>query len=571
MSEIADLSKNLLENGVIKRALTAVIRKGREHYACERNLRTQMQFERDEATRRALETILEPSGQIDLAEIDGLNPYIKRRIAVPSHCDKSCPYRDSCPYLWFRRKAQAPSIDIQICNHNYLLADTLRRAHGEKPLIPNYQMIIVDESHKFIAAARSMYGIGMSSRSIQDINRTVLDIRFERGQSEKEARNLVKLLSSENNRLFKLLTNKAKSGNHHEDASRLPMKIDKDISHYVRKIQDLSGELIDVLSGGDAIGTGSGRKRSAMWELEQVRNQAASFRNNAKLICWYESDENEKRFCAIPQNLDERLHKDLWNSGVPVVLTSGTLSAGGDFSHMKRSLGLHYCGGLVTETSKPSPFDYRKNALLYINDFMPFPEKNDDKYLSALTKEIEKLIRVSNGHAAVLFTSYNAMGRVYRKLQDRGMPFPMFRLDKGSVSEVERFKQSCNGVLFASGVVWEGIDIPGDALSMLIIVKLPFAVPDPISDYERTLYDSVDDYKARVVTPEMLVKLKQGFGRLIRTEHDSGCVALLDSRAGIFGKYRIKVLNALPNCRVTNKIQDVEAFLHEVKSPAFFR
>jgi ATP-dependent DNA helicase DinG len=125
-------------------------------------------------------------------------------------------------------------------------------------------------------------------------------------------------------------------------------------------------------------------------------------------------------------------------------------------------------------------------------------------------------------------------------------------------------------VLFASGALWEGIDIPGDALSMLIIVKLPFAVPDPIGEYEQTLYESMADYKASVVVPEMLVKLKQGFGRLIRTETDSGCVAILDSRAGSFGKYRNRVLDALPNCKVTGRIEDIEAFLHTVKSPDFF-
>jgi ATP-dependent DNA helicase DinG len=366
------------------------------------------------------------------------------------------------------------------------------------------------------------------------------------------------------------LSGAAKRIDGYEDTNRLPVEMNDDITRIVRNIHTMSGDLIDVLSSEEAIGNGSGRKRSAVWELEQVRSQAAALINHNALICWLESDANEKRFCAIPKNLDERLHNDLWNNGVPVILTSGTLSAGGDFSRMKRSLGLHYAGGRVTETSKPSPFDYRKNALLYINDLMPYPEKDNAKYINALTKEIETLIRVSNGHAAVLFTSYNAMGRVYKKLQDKGVPFPLFRLDKGGVREIERFKQSGNGVLFASGAMWEGIDIPGDTLSMLIIVKLPFAVPDPIGEYERTLYNSGTDYNARVITPEMLVKLKQGFGRLIRTEWDSGCVAILDSRAGVFGRYRCKVLNALPNCSVTNSTQVIEAFYKALKGADFY-
>ncbi len=567
---IPTLSSILLEHGIIRKPLTAVVRKGREHYACERNLRTHIRCERDTVMRQTLGAMLEPCGQIDLAEADGLTAYVKRKIAVPSRCDRSCPYRDTCAYLSFREKAQAPDIDIQVCNHNYLLADTLRRSREETPLIPNYQMIVIDEAHKFLAAARSMYGTELSSLSLDEIRSAVLDLKLVHGLSEKYAHRLVRLLSSESNRLFRLLTESVRRGNAHEDASRLPVAISEDMTHLIRKIQSMSGELIDVLTAEKAAGNGSGRKRSAIWELENVRSQAAALAGHNELICWLETDAGEKRLCGIPKNLDERLHNDLWSNGIPTVLTSGTLSAGGDFSHVKRSLGLHFAGNRVTETSKPSPFDYRKNALLYISDLMPFPEKNDQKYINALTKEIERLIRVSNGHAAVLFTSYNAMGRVYKKLREGGLPFPLLRLDRGGVREIELFKQSGNGVLFASGALWEGIDIPGDALSMLIIVKLPFAVPDPIGEYERTLYASVQDYKTRVVTPEMLVKLKQGFGRLIRTEWDSGCVAILDSRAGIFGKYRGKVLDALPNCKVTGKTDEIEAFYRAVKSPDFF-
>ncbi len=162
------------------------------------------------------------------------------------------------------------------------------------------------------------------------------------------------------------------------------------------------------------------------------------------------------------------------------------------------------------------------------------------------------------------------MDMVWEHLTERDMPFPLFRLDKGGVREIERFKRSGNGVLFAAGALWEGIDIPGDALSMLIIVKLPFAVPDPVSEYERTLYASMDEYKCAVIVPEMLIKLKQGFGRLIRTEKDTGCVALLDSRASTDGTYREKVLDALPDCYVTNDLAEVEGFFRVVKKPDYF-
>ena len=150
------------------------------------------------------------------------------------------------------------------------------------------------------------------------------------------------------------------------------------------------------------------------------------------------------------------------------------------------------------------------------------------------------------------------------------MPFPMFRMDKGGIREIEKFKRSGNGILFAAGAMWEGVDIPGDALSMLIIVKLPFPVPDPIGEYEQTLYADMAAYKEFVINPEMLIKLKQGDGRLIRTEKDSGVVVILDCRVSVGGPYRNIVLETLPHRWVTNSIEDVEKFYLNMKEPKYF-
>jgi ATP-dependent DNA helicase DinG len=201
---------------------------------------------------------------------------------------------------------------------------------------------------------------------------------------------------------------------------------------------------------------------------------------------------------------------------------------------------------------------------------MPFPDGKDKKYIAGITDEINRLIMASHGHAAVLFTSYDTMGRVHAALSARNLPFPLMRLERGSSAAIENFKQTKNAVLFASGSLWEGIDIPGDALSMLIIVKLPFQVPDPIGEYEQTLYSNMYEYKQRVIVPEMLLKLKQGFGRLIRTETDTGVVAILDSRANSSGVYRKRVLDALPDCRVTTDIGEIERFILEKKPPEYF-
>jgi len=568
---IPELSRILLENEIIKTPLTAVLRKGREHYVCERNLRRHVLFEHNITMKEILEDLLKPNAVIDLAEIDGLTAHVKSIISVPDRCDEHCPHRESCQYLKFREYAQFAEIDIQVCNHNYLLADIFRRRDEQRPLIPNYQNIIIDEAHKFLQAARTMYGVEFSSNTLVEIKNSIYDnLNLKYENAKKIVKRLAKKLSSESSRLFRRLVENAESEDTDEEADRFTTVIDEEAHRHIRNIHNISEGLIELLKPEPVVRKSDGRKKQILWELEQVRKQTGILIQYDKLIYWLEKGDDENKLCAIPRDLDKRLFDDIWSRGIPTVLTSGTLSAAGDFSHTKRTLGLHRLGGKLIETSKPSPFDYYKNALLYIPENMPFPDQLNKMYINAISNETERLITVSHGHSAVLFTSYKAMDMVWEQLSKRGIPFPMFRLDKGGVREIERFKQSKNGVLFASGALWEGIDIPGDALSMLIIVKLPFAVPDPISEYEQTLYEDMDEYKRKVVVPEMLIKLKQGFGRLIRTETDTGVVAILDCRVNKKSAYRERALNALPDCFVTNDIDDVEEFIHNKKSADYF-
>ena len=566
---IPDLSRILLEHGVIKEPLSAVIRKGREHYVCEHKLRAHIPFEHDFYIRKILEGLLRPNAAIDLAEIDGLTAHVKRKICVPDRCDKHCPHREDCPYLLFREQAGSSEIDIQVCNHNYLLADTQRRRDSKRPLLPNYQCIIIDEAHKFLPAARSMYGVELSSLCLPEIKVMANKLNLAYEEAQKLMRLATSILSNESKRLFRGLLKKPGSVDTEDEVEHYTAAIDDKAYRHIRNIRQIADELIERLAPQSFSGNGAGRKAQILWELEQARNQAAMLAQHNELITWLETDNGENRLCAIPKDLNERLYMDMWSKGLPIILTSGTLSSGGDFSHSKRTLGLDRVKRL-TETSKPSPFDYHENAILYISEDTPFPDQRNKDYILSITDEIEQLIQAAHGHTAVLFASYKAMDMVWEQLAERGIPFPFFRLDKGGIREIDRFKQSGNGVLFAAGALWEGIDIPGDALSMLIVVKLPFAVPDPISEYEQSLYNGLDEYKSKVVVPEMLIKLKQGFGRLIRAETDTGVVAILDSRAGSGGAYRDCVLNALPDCYVTSDIFDVTDFIKAAKAPDYF-
>ena len=276
------------------------------------------------------------------------------------------------------------------------------------------------------------------------------------------------------------------------------------------------------------------------------------------------SADGQLTFCAASNRVPQLLRSALWNTREPTILTSGTLTAAGDFDHTEQLLGLAAYAPLRHFRAE-SPFNYRKKCLLYIpaRRAAAVPE---NQYLA---DQIVRLTVACHGHALVLFTSYRQMRNVYDALGGR-LTFPVFQAGRGQNRSIQQFKQSGNGVLFAAGSCWEGIDFPGDMVSLLIIAKLPFPIPDPVSDYERRQYPNLRDYINAEIIPEMQKKLRQGFGRAIRTEQDSCVVAILDERAGIGGRYHDAALAALPICPTTEKIEDVQQFIREQKRPDYF-
>ena len=185
-------------------------------------------------------------------------------------------------------------------------------------------------------------------------------------------------------------------------------------------------------------------------------------------------------------------------------------------------------------------------------------------------RRIEELIMATHGHALVLFTSYSLMGEVHTHLQNR-LPFPLLEAWRNGHQAVRLFKNLSNAVLFAAGPCWEGMDFPGDMVSLLVIARLPFPVPDPVSEAERKQYHSLQEYIRAVVLPDMQSKLRQGFGRAIRTETDTCVVAVLDRRAAEGQRYHAAVLEALPKCRLSDSLEDVARFIRERKTLEYFQ
>lgn len=251
-----------------------------------------------------------------------------------------------------------------------------------------------------------------------------------------------------------------------------------------------------------------------------------------------------------------------------VILTSGTLKAGNDFHPVMEKTGLDSLPNVRTY-SAPSPFDYKRNCLLYFPESSKGEPHGSNSESKRIAKEILQLVHATGGHTLVLFTSYSLMGAVYSLVKDQ-MPVPLMEVWRNSQDTIRRFKREQNAVLFAAGSCWEGIDFPGDIVSSLIIPRLPFPVPDPIREAQQANYMTLQDYINAVIVPEMQVKLRQGFGRAIRTETDTCVVSILDHRAAPGGKYHQEVMEALPPIPVTRQIEDVERFIRARKGPDYF-
>ena len=538
---LPDLSAVLLAEGIITKPITAVVRKGKERFVCdarlaERQAKAISKGSRQKGSLRMAENVL------DLDHIPGLSRYDRCRICVPQSCPRDCFLRLDCRYQQYLRDSMKP--DIQICNHNYLLANASHRLEERPLLLRQYQALVVDEAHKLPDAARQMYTETLSAQDMDDLCSLLQQAHFK-GLS-KRLRTVFLTLSISCAPSFAMPKRKISI-----PFSLTPFR------------QAAIADSINLLQ---YIGSQPDMPYYLQYRLAEAESLLRLFLLDVptRILYLEFSADGQLTFCAASNRVPQLLRSALWNTREPTILTSGTLTAAGDFDHTEQLLGLAAYAPLRHFRAE-SPFNYRKKCLLYIpaRRAAAVPE---NQYLA---DQIVRLTVACHGHALVLFTSYRQMRNVYDALGGR-LTFPVFQAGRGQNRSIQQFKQSGNGVLFAAGSCWEGIDFPGDMVSLLIIAKLPFPIPDPVSNYERQQYPNLRDYINAEVIPEMQKKLRQGFGRAIRTEQDSCVVAILDERAGIGGKYHDAALAALPTCPIAEKIEDVQQFIREQKRPDYF-
>lgn len=533
------LSCTLLADGQIDKPLLSVIRKGKGHYVCDERLQRrlrQVNFQKkDPAAADALRSLKDT---LDMDKVPHLSGYDRERVCVPQFCD--CDHQD-CRYRCFLKRCDDDRYVFQICNHNLLLADAIHRSQGRRSILPDHGIIIVDEAHKLPEAAREMFGMTLTAGDIQSMIR---QLRAERYSLAAD------VLTDTAGPLLRKLTAPR------EEAETL------DAYLHLLTIPSRSLPIIEKQVGN--LLTVQGRR-----QLETLRGAVSLFSDPQSNMILYtaEDDDGGTMLCATVSNLTEQMRRILWRPEHAFVLASGTLAVGDDFHRFRSQAGL-LDGRRMTESVSLSPFDYRRNCLLYLPQLPP--SQSSEAYYDELADEIAELIRAAWGHALVLFTSYAAMSAVKDRLRERELSFPLFTLGRNAMHMTERFRQTPGAVLLATGAAWEGFDFPGDCVSLLVIPRLPFAYPDALKEKERENYPSLRQFIQNVAVPEMQIKLRQGFGRAIRTETDTCVIAILDERASYGRRYYAAMRDALPDMRTTSSLRAVTKFLRELKPENYF-
>ena len=194
---------------------------------------------------------------------------------------------------------------------------------------------------------------------------------------------------------------------------------------------------------------------------------------------------------------------------------------------------------------------------------------NDPAYIPAVAKEIVQLVKAAHGHTAVLFTSYKTLNAVFDLIKDDLKEYPLIKMSRSNKNAITQFKESGNGVLFASGSMWEGVDCAGDILSSVIIVRLPFPLRTQAMEFKKRACGNTREFVQRYAVPQMIIKLRQGAGRLIRTETDTGILSILDARAAKGGAYRSRALKALRKYPLIDSVDAAAAFIDSIKDDSY--
>jgi len=508
-------------------SVTPALLKGRANYLCMHRMliaRTEGRLPSREAVAE-LEAVMDwsaktPDGDLSMASVitedSGLFPLVT---STAENClGGECPQFEDCFVAKARREAQ--EADIVVVNHHLLFADMAIKQSGFGEVLPGASAFVIDEAHQAPETASRFFSVSLSARQVSDLCRDFLaesaEVAGAMGTLREPVADCLQKLKEIQLEIYECMPDRG-TWNELVQNTRVRAAL-QELDRSINTLAESAGRL-----GGSAHGMDGCIDR--LGELQSRLDRFDSKQADDE-VRWFEKRGRGFVLHITPLEVSSMFNDFREKADAAWLFTSATLSVGGDFSHFTTRMGLEDAATLQLD----SPFDYPNNALIWLPEHLPEPR--DEDFVPALLDRVVPLLEASRGRAFLLFTSHRSLRRAAELLADR-VSFPLFVQGEQPRSVLlELFRQSGQGVLLGSSSFWEGVDVIGEALSLVVIDKLPFAAPDdPVMEARSdSLRRSGGNPFIELYLPQAVISLKQGAGRLIRDVNDRGVLVICDPR-----------------------------------------
>jgi ATP-dependent DNA helicase DinG len=552
--------------------VTIALLKGRANYVChyhlERTLKEGRLQHREDV--RDLQHVVQFSkltrsgDKAELSDVPEGAPIWAYVTSTRESClGQQCPNYKECFVMAARREALAA--DVVVVNHHLFFADVVLRDEGMSELLPACNTVILDEAHQLPDTATMFFGEEVSTGQIIDLTRDTTAELLTNAPELPEPAAAAKALEKAA-RDLRLAMGSEKVSSSNRESARYAMGALEPNKEFWSALGELRLRLDKLAMLLEFQADRAEGLQNCWHRTTEIRDRVARWavRETDEHVRWVEVFNQALQLHSTPLSVANVFRKQLEGHLRAWILTSATLAVQGNFAHYQGEMGLETAQTGYWE----SPFDFERQALLYVPQNLPEP--GSPEHTEAVVAAALPVLKASRGRAFLLFTTIRAMQRAQEMLAARfaaeGMNYPILMQGEGSRSELlERFRRLGNAVLIASQSFWEGVDVRGEALSLVVIDKLPFAPPDDpvlaarIEHLARTGHNAFMEYQL----PQAVISLKQGAGRLIRDETDRGVLMICDPRL-ISKPYGKRIWKSLPPMRRTRELDEVIAFFEEI-------